>query len=106
MNRPIVVAEWQRAVESLRAAETLAREGFRADAVSRAYYAILHWTKAVLQVDDVVVENHAGTRRMWGAAQEAQAECDRARAFLERMRGYLLQKGLAMEELNPRAAHA
>ena len=64
MNRPMIVAEWQRATESLRAADTLAREGLRADAVSRAYYAILHATKAALHVQDVAAESHAAVRRM------------------------------------------
>lgn len=40
MNRNMVVAEWNRARESLRAAETLTRDGLYADAISRAYYAI------------------------------------------------------------------
>lgn len=44
------MAEWNRARESLRAAETLTREGFYADAISRAYYAILHSAKAALPV--------------------------------------------------------
>lgn len=42
MNRNMVIAEWQRATQSLHAAELLAREGYREDAVPRAYYAILH----------------------------------------------------------------
>ena len=66
MNRLMVVAEWQRAVESLQAAEVLAREGLRADAVSRAYYAILHASKAALQVNDVAAESHAAVRRLFG----------------------------------------
>ena len=42
MNRDMVLAEWRRAIRSLQAAELLARENYREDAVSRAYYAILH----------------------------------------------------------------
>lgn len=37
MNRNMVVAEWNRARESLRAAKTLTRDGLYADAISRAY---------------------------------------------------------------------
>jgi len=66
MNRSIVLAEWHRARESLRAAETLTRGGFYADAISRAYYSILHAAKAGLQVHDVVAESHAAVRRMFG----------------------------------------
>jgi uncharacterized protein (UPF0332 family) len=46
MNRNMVLAEWNRARESLQAAETLTRDGLYADAISRAYYAILHGAKA------------------------------------------------------------
>ena len=53
MNRNMVVAEWIRARESLRAAQTLTRNGLYADAISRAYYAILHAAKAGLHVHDV-----------------------------------------------------
>jgi len=66
MNRNMVVAEWCRAREALRAAETLTRERCYADAISRAYYAILHAAKAALHVHDVAVGSHAAVRRMFG----------------------------------------
>ena len=66
MNRNMVLAEWNRARESLRAAETLTRDGLYADAISRAYYAILHAAKAALQVHDIVAESHPAVRRMFG----------------------------------------
>ena len=66
MNRSMVLAEWHRARESLRAAETLTRDGFYADAISRAYYSLLHAAKAGLHVHDVVAESHAAVRRMFG----------------------------------------
>ena len=66
MNRNMVVAEWSRAREALRAAETLTRDGCYADAISRAYYAILHAAKAALHVHDVAAESHAAVRRMFG----------------------------------------
>lgn len=62
----MVLAEWNRARESLHAAETLTREGLCADAISRAYYAILHGAKAALQVHDVAAESHPAVRRMFG----------------------------------------
>lgn len=40
MNRNMVVAEWSRSRQSLRAAETLTRDRCYADVISRAYYAI------------------------------------------------------------------
>jgi hypothetical protein len=66
MNRNMVVAEWNRARESLRAAETLTRDGLYADAMSRTYYAMLHAAKAALHVHDVPAESHAAVRRMFG----------------------------------------
>lgn len=66
MNRTMVLAEWNRARESLRAVETLTRDRCYADAISRAYYAILHAAKAALHVHDVATETHAAVRRMFG----------------------------------------
>ena len=66
MNREVVPAEWRRSAQSLRAADLLAREDYPEDAVSRAYYAILHAAKAALLVHDVAVASHAGARRMFG----------------------------------------
>ncbi|MGH7784251.1 MAG: HEPN domain-containing protein, partial [Candidatus Binatia bacterium] len=66
MNRNMVLAEWNRARQSLRAAETLTRDGCYADAVSRSYYAILHAAKAALHVQDIAAESHPAVRRMFG----------------------------------------
>ena len=66
MNRNMVLAEWNRARESVQAAETLTRDGLYADAISRAYYGILHAAKAALQVHDVAAESHPAVRRMFG----------------------------------------
>ena len=66
MNRNMTLAEWSRAREALRAAETLTRNRCYADAISRAYYAILHAAKAALHVHDVAAESHPAVRRMFG----------------------------------------
>jgi uncharacterized protein (UPF0332 family) len=66
MNRNMVVAEWSRAREAQRAAETLTRDRCYADAISRAYYAILHAAKAALHVHDIAAESHPAVRRMFG----------------------------------------
>lgn len=65
MNRALVLAEWNRARRSLRSAEVLTREGYYEDAVSRAYYAVLHAAKASLQVHDVAAASHAGVKRLF-----------------------------------------
>ena len=136
MNRGVVLAEWRRSTQSLQAADLLSREDYREDAVSRAYYAILHAAKAALLVHDVTTAIHAGVRRMFGrhlvltghiegqwskylgrssddrlmadydagisfTAEESRLECRRAQAFLERIRQYLLAKGLTDQELEP-----
>ena len=58
------MAEWSRAHEALRAAETLTREHCYADAISRAYYAILHAAKAAVHIHDVAVASHAAVRQL------------------------------------------
>ena len=62
----MVLAEWNRARECLRAAETFTRERCYADAMSRTYYAILHAAKAALHVHDIAAESHPAVRRMFG----------------------------------------
>lgn len=66
MNRNMVLAEWQRAIASLQAAKNLTRDGLYADAISRAYYAVLHAAKAGLHVHDVAAESHTAVRRLFG----------------------------------------
>ena len=55
-----------RATTTLRAAQLLLREGYHDDAVSRAYYVILHSAKAALLVNDIAAESHASVRRLFG----------------------------------------
>ena len=66
MSRESVIAEWRRATESMGAARSCQRDGYYADSVSRAYYAILHAAKAALQLHDVDAESHTGVKRMFG----------------------------------------
>ena len=66
MRRNLILAEWQRARESMRAAEILTREGCYIDAVARSYYAVLHAAKAALEVHDVAATSHGAVRRLFG----------------------------------------
>ena len=66
MKHKMATGEWRRAVESLGAAVTLLRESYGTDAVSRAYYAIMHASKAAPFVHDVETKSHAETKRMFG----------------------------------------
>lgn len=53
MNRKLTLRLWQRAVESLAAAKSMARESFNEAAVSRAYYAAFYAARAALSAADV-----------------------------------------------------
>ena len=66
MNRKSAIAEWRRATESMGAARSCQRDGYYADSISRAYYAILHAAKAALHLHDVTAESHSGVRSMFG----------------------------------------
>lgn len=59
-------AEWNRAAKAHGAAKTLLETGFYEDAVSRAYYAVLHAAKAALLTRDIAAESHAAVRRLFG----------------------------------------
>lgn len=62
-----VQAELLRAEKSLDAARTLLKENFLEDALSRAYYAILHAARAVLLAEGVGVSSHRAVRRLFGS---------------------------------------
>lgn len=64
MNRSLVIGEWRRATETLGAAYSCRQDGFYADAVSQAYYAILHAAKAALQLQGIAAESHAAVKRL------------------------------------------
>ena len=59
MNPKNVRAEFARAQKSLQAAKILQADGLFEDAVSRAYYAVMHSAKAALLVHDKISESHA-----------------------------------------------
>jgi len=61
-----IQAEWRRSLKAQGAAEILLEAGFYEDAVSRAYYAVLHAARAALLVQDVVTESHTAVRRRFG----------------------------------------
>jgi len=66
VNREDAKAEWKRATVSLGATYTLAINGYNNDAVSRAYYAILHAAKAGLATKGIDAESHRGVAAMFG----------------------------------------
>ncbi len=66
MRKTQIRAEWKRALKAHGAAKALLKEDFYEDAVSRAYYAVLHAAKAALLTRDVACESHAAVRRSVG----------------------------------------
>lgn len=66
MNREDARAEWKRATTGLGAANTPAISGYNNDAVSRAYYAILHAAKAGLATKGIDAGSHRGVAAMFG----------------------------------------
>lgn len=61
-----VQAEWRRSLKAQGAADLLLEADFYEDAVSRAYYAVLHAAKAALLARDIVTESHTAVRRLFG----------------------------------------
>jgi uncharacterized protein len=66
MNRDLILAEWRRAQEALRAGELLTAERCHADAMTRTYYAVFHAAKAALHSRGIAAETHASVRSMFG----------------------------------------
>ena len=66
MRKIQIEAEWKRSERALGAAELLLQAGYYEDAISRAYYAVLHAAKAALLARDVIAESHNAVRRLFG----------------------------------------
>ena len=66
MSVDVAQAEWRRANECLTAALLCLNNGLNADAISRAYYAVVHAAKAVLEIRDVSADSHQGVRNQFG----------------------------------------
>jgi uncharacterized protein (UPF0332 family) len=66
MNTVAIQAELARARKSLQAAGNLHKDCLYEDAISRAYYAVMHAAKAALLVHDQIPESHAAIRRAFG----------------------------------------
>ena len=121
---PYVIAEWERAQDSLGIALIGLRDGYYANSISLSYYAILHAAKAALQLYSISAESHSAVRRLFGLhlvnpgliesqwgreigdsvdlrisadydvmmkfdESDARDACERAQAFLDRIRALL-----------------
>lgn len=67
MNPKNVLAEFSRAQKSLQAAKLEQADGLFEDAVSRAYYAVMHAAKAALLIHDRLAESHVAIKRYFGS---------------------------------------
>ncbi len=56
----------ERAEEKIAAAQALLEDGFYSDAISRAYYAMYHAAKTLLESENITAKTHAGLIRMIG----------------------------------------
>lgn len=65
MMETVLNAELKRGDESLRSAEVLSNEGLCLDAMSRCYYALLHYARAMLLSRNIVPKSHHGVFLMF-----------------------------------------
>jgi uncharacterized protein (UPF0332 family) len=65
MMETVLNAELKRGNESLRSAEVLNNEGLCLDAMSRCYYALLHYARAMLLTRNIVPKSHHGVFLMF-----------------------------------------
>jgi uncharacterized protein (UPF0332 family) len=65
MMETVLNAELKRGDESLRSAEVLNNEGLCLDAMSRCYYALLHYARAMLLIRNIIPKSHHGVFLMF-----------------------------------------
>ena len=118
MNRATAIAEWRRGLTSLESAEVLARAGQHEDAIVTSYYAIFH--AGLRSMFGLHLVKTGGIEPEWAAdlglsledrvkadynvfahfsEEDARDQHGRATAFVERIREYLLSKGLTESEI-------
>ncbi len=66
MSQAGAISEWQRARAALGAAGSCRRDGYYADAISRAYYAVLHAARAALELYGFPTKTHTATNNTFG----------------------------------------
>ena len=65
MDAERCIAEWRRSQSALQSAAVLRRAALYPDSVARAYYAILHGTRAALATIDLIPNSHSGARDLF-----------------------------------------
>lgn len=69
--------ELERGEKALRSAVILFQNDLLEDAISRAYYAVLHSAKAALLVEKVNADSHSAVRRLFGKHMVQGGKIDR-----------------------------
>lgn len=72
-----IQAEWRQAQRALRAADLLQAHDLTDDAISRAYYAMMHVAKAALLFQEAIPESHGAVRRLFGQVLIQTGEIER-----------------------------
>lgn len=65
MTEPVFIQEIKRGDESLRSAEILLEADLFLDAMSRVYYSVLHYARALLLVKDISPKSHQGVLQLF-----------------------------------------
>lgn len=66
MNTDNIRSHWNKATNSLKSSQLLLKNDMYDDAVSRAYYAILHAAQSVLLTKDIKAKSHRSVRTLFG----------------------------------------
>lgn len=76
----MLVEEWPRTMNSLRASEVVMRSSYAEHPVSRSYYTVLDAAKSALFVYDFATSSHAAVRIVFGLRLKRSGEIERKQA--------------------------
>jgi uncharacterized protein (UPF0332 family) len=77
LHKEEIKKEIERSKKSLEAARKLFADKLLEDAISRAYYSVLHAAKAVLLAENVKVDSHEAVKRLFGLYLVKQNKIDK-----------------------------
>jgi uncharacterized protein (UPF0332 family) len=90
MTESVITQEIQRGDESLKSAEVLMKANLCLDAMSRVYYAVLHYARALLLLKGVVPKSHQGVLHLFSLhyvkSGEVSTETGKTLARLQKFR--------------------
>ena len=80
MNTAMATAHWRRATRALSAANRWAIGGEYEDAISMAYYSMMHAAKAALATKGIAAKSHSAVQRLFSEHLIRSREIERERA--------------------------